>query len=111
MTMQTQEIKRLEQKNPIVAVAVEMGLSVKNNMAPCFRQDRHGPDDPPSLFFNVAQNSFLCRECPDVGGGVIDFIVQLKGWNRQEAIDWLVHRNEFDLETRQLYYIRGKRRE
>lgn len=108
--MPENELKRLEQKNPIVEVAVEMGLTVRNNLATCFRTDRHTGDGAPSLFFNVAKNTFLCRTCPDVGGGVIDFICQVKGWQRQQAIDWLAHRIEFDRQTREMYYERHGRR-
>lgn len=108
--MQENELKRLEQKNPIVEVAVEMGFTVRNNMTACFRTDRHGQGDAPSLFFNIAKNTFLCRTCPDVGGGVTDFICQAKGWPREQAIEWLAHRIEFDRQTREMYYERRGRR-
>jgi hypothetical protein len=110
--MQEKEIQRLEQANPIVEVAVEMGFAVRNNLTACFRTDRHGEghDGAPSLFFNVAKNTFLCRTCPDVAGGVIDFICQVKGWPRQQAVDWLAHRIEFDRQTREMYYERGGRK-
>jgi hypothetical protein len=109
--MQEDETKRIEQMNPIVEVAVEMGLKIRGNLAPCFRTERHTADDGPTLFFNVAGNTFLCKTCRDVGGGVIDFICQYKGWQRQQAIEWLAHRIEFDQETRQRYYSRGKKKE
>ena len=104
------ELKRLESANPIVEVAVEMGLKVRNNLGPCFRTERHLAEDEPTLFFNVAKNSFLCRTCKDVGGGVIDFVCQFKGWEREAAIEWLVHRIEFDQHTRKLYYSRGRKK-
>jgi hypothetical protein len=108
--MQENEIKRIEQLNPIVQVAVEMGLPVRDNLGPCFRRERHAHDSEPSLFFNVARNTFLCKTCGDVGGGVIDFVCQYKGLDRKEAIEWLAHRIEFDQETRQRYYNRGRKR-
>ncbi len=108
--MEEPEIQQIEQANPIVEVAVEMGLNVRRNLAPCFRTERHIGDNEPSLFFNVAKNIFLCRSCQDVGGGVIDFVCQFKGWDRQKAIAWLVHRNEFDQQTRNMYYSRGKKK-
>lgn len=108
--MEGDTLKRLEQANPIVEVAVEMGLRVRNNLGVCFRRQQHAGENEPSLFFNVAQNTFFCRQCQDVGGGVIDFVCQYKGWERQRAIEWLVHRLEFDQETRQKYYYRGRRK-
>ncbi len=108
--MQENELKRLEQSNPIVQVAVEMGFGVRGNLGYCFRTERHIGQDAPSLFFNVARNSFLCKTCKDVGGNVIDFICQYKGWEPQQAVEWLIHRIEFDQQTRALYYSRGKKK-
>jgi hypothetical protein len=108
--MEAKEIERIEQANSIVEVAVEMGVKLRANLGPCFRTDRHAEGDEPSLFFNVADNTFLCRTCRDVGGGVIDFVCQYKSWPRQKAIEWLVHRIEFDQQTRRMYYTRGKKK-
>jgi len=108
--MEEHEIRRIELANPILEVAAELGLKVRRNLGPCFQTERHLSDDEPTLFFNVAKNTFLCTACRDVGGGVIDFVSQYKGWDRQQAIDWLVHRNEFDHQTRQMYYARGKKK-
>ena len=104
------EIKRLKMFSPIVEVAVEMGLRVKNNLAVCFREQQHLGESEPTLFFNVSQNTFLCKSCQDIGGDVVDFICQYKGWEPRQAIEWLVHRIEFDHETRQKYYVRGKKK-
>ena len=108
--MEDREIRRIEQANPIVEVAVEMGLRVRGNRAPCFRSGSHPEGTEPSLFFDIARNTFLCKSCRDLGGGVIDFICQYKGWDRAQAIAWLAHRNEFDRETRSKYYSRGKKK-
>ena len=108
--MEEQEIKRIELANPIVEVAVEMGIPVRGNLGTCFRTERHTADTEPTLFFNVARNSFLCKTCADVGGGVIDFICQYKGWERAKAIEWLAHRIEFDQQTRNMYYNKGKKK-
>ena len=108
--MEEQELKRIEQSNSIVEVAVEMGLKLRANIGSCFRSEQHSEEDEPSLFFNVAKNTFFCRTCPDVGGGVVDFVCQYKNWESQEAIDWLVHRIEFDQQTRQMYYTKGKKK-
>jgi hypothetical protein len=108
--MEEKEIRLIEQANAIVEVAVELGLKVRGNLGACFRTERHLGQDEPSLFFNVARNSFLCKTCEDVGGGVIEFICQYKGWERQKALEWLAHRIEFDRQTRKMYYSRGKKR-
>jgi hypothetical protein len=108
--MEEQEIRRIEQANPIVEVAVEMGISVRGNLGACFRTERHAAGTEPTLFFNVARNSFFCKTCADVGGGVVDFICQHKGWERDKAIEWLVHRIEFDQQTRKMYYTKGKKK-
>lgn len=108
--MKEKEIKHIEQANSLVEVAEELGLKVRANLGSCFRSERHLGQGEPSLFFNVARNSFLCKTCEDVGGGVIDFICQYKGWERQKAIEWLVHRIEFDQQTREMYYSRGKKK-
>jgi hypothetical protein len=108
--MEENEIRQIEQSNAIVEVAVELGLKVRGNLGTCFRKERHSGQDEPSLFFNVARNSFLCKSCEDVGGGVVDFICQYKCWERQKALEWLAHRIEFDQQTRKMYYSRGKKK-
>jgi hypothetical protein len=100
----------LEGLHPIIEVAVEMGFKVRDNLTTCFRTERHIENAGPSLFFNVARNTFLCKHCSDVGGDVIDFICQYKGWSRREAIEWLAHRTEFDRQTRELYYTLGRKK-
>lgn len=109
--MDDRELKALRQVSPILEIAVELGIKLRGNMGQCFRPENHfdGAGDH-SLFFNPAQNTFFCRACGDVGGDVIDLVCQLKGWNRDEAIEWLAHRREFDLETRDKYYGRGKKK-
>ncbi len=108
--MDEQELHQLERSNPIVPVAVELGLPVRGNLGRCFRHERHLGDEEPTLFFNVAQNRFFCKTCSEVKGGVVDFVCQQQGWDRQRAIDWLVHRMEFDRLTKQRYAHKGKRK-
>ena len=109
--MEAKDLKLLEQGNPILQVAVELGVKVRSNMGKCFRSERHTDDsDEFTLFFNLAKNSFFCKTCTDVDGNVIDLVCQCQGWERQKAIDWLNHRIEFDLQTQELYYRRGKRK-
>jgi hypothetical protein len=109
--MEPDEIRRVEQKNPILQVAIELGLKVRGNMSACLRGERHPEPQSATLFFDVARNSFLCKSCSDVGGGVIDLVCQVRGWERQQAIEWLAHRIAFDQQTRDLYYNnRGRRK-
>jgi len=108
--MEVNDERRLEQLNPIIQVAVELGLKVRGNIAQCFRLEQHTDSETPTLFFSVSENRFLCKTCADVNGGVIEFVCQYKGWDRQTATDWLAHRIDFDRQTRKLYYSRGKKK-
>jgi len=110
-SMEPAEIQSIEQKNPILQVAIELGLKVRGNMSACLRGERHPEPQSATLFFDVARNTFLCKSCSDVGGGVIDLVCQVRGWERQQAIEWLAHRIAFDQQTRDLYYNnRGRRK-
>ncbi len=108
--MDPAETKRIEQSNPILQVAMELGLKVRGNVGACFRGDRHQDAEASTLYLDVARNRFLCRRCSDVGGGVIDLVCQVRGWEREKAIEWLAHRLDFDQKTRQLYYSKGRRK-
>lgn len=109
--MEDQDLKKLERGNPILQVAVELGIKVRSSTGICFRSERH-PDgsDEFTLFFDLAKNSFFCKTCSDVGGNVIDLVCLCQGCDREKAINWLKHRIEFDLETRELYYQKNKKR-
>jgi hypothetical protein len=107
--MNDKELKALEQDNPILQVAVELGIKVRSNMGKCFQNERHAADsDEFTLFFNLAKNSFFCKICSDVGGNVIDLVSQYQSWSQQKAVEWLKHRIEFDQQTQEMYYRRGK---
>lgn len=108
--MDPAETQRIEQSNPILQVAVELGLKVRGNVGACFRGERHPESEAPTLYLDVARNRFFCKSCADVGGGVIDLVCQLRGWEREKAIEWLAHRLEFDKNTRALYYGKGRRK-
>ena len=109
--MKTKDLKLIEQGNPILQVAIELGIKVRSNMGVCFQSESHSDDtDEFTLFFNLADNSFFCKVCPDIGGNVIDLVCQLQGWERQKAIDWLKHRIDYDIETQDMYYRRNKKR-
>jgi len=109
--MEDRDLNKLEQGNPILQVAVELGIKVRSTTGQCFRSERHvkGSDEF-TLFFDLAKNSFFCKTCSDVGGNVIDLVCQYQDCNREKAIDWLKHRIEFDLQTRKLYYQKGKKK-
>jgi hypothetical protein len=104
------EIKRIEQSNPILQVAVELGFRVRGNIAACFRTERHPEPEAATLYFDVPRNRFFCKSCQDVGGGVIDLLCQSRGWERERAIEWLAHRVDYDQKTRNLYHGRGRRK-
>jgi len=104
------ELEDLEKANPIIQVATELGMRIRGTMGPCFRSDRHAGEDTQTLFFDVANNRFFCKECDDVGGGVIEYICQYHQWDRQQAIEWLRHRVDYDRETREKYYHRNNKR-
>jgi len=109
--MEELELQKLEQANPIVQVALELGVKVQGSMGKCFKKDRHPADDEkPTLFFNHGNNRFHCRVCKDVGGTVIDLVSQHQGWDRQKAIEWLAHRADFDQFTKKLYHGKGRKR-
>jgi hypothetical protein len=108
--MEEKLVEQLERSNPIVQVAVELGLKICGNMGRCFYPQRHEPDTGATLFFNVAKNTFFCKTCPDVGGGVIDLVCQVQGCDRPQAIDWLAHRVEFDQLTKKRYHGKGKKK-
>lgn len=109
--MQTKDLKLLEQGNPILQVAIELGIKIRSNMGICFQSENH-TDDPDefTLFFNLADNRFFCKACPNIGGNVIDLVCQRQGWQRQKAVDWLRHRIDFDIETQNKYYRKDKRK-
>jgi len=109
--MEDIDYQALERANPIIHVAVELGIKVQAGMARCFRRDRHPEDtEKPTLVFNPSKNSFRCRSCPDVGGTVIDLVCQHHSWDREKALEWLIHRAEFDHLTQKLYHGKGKKK-
>jgi hypothetical protein len=109
--MEKRELKLLERGNPIVQVAIELGIKTRSNMGICFQKERHIDDaDEFTLFFNLADNSFFCKACPHIGGSVIDLVCQSQGWERQKAIEWLNHRIDFDAETKKKYYRKDRRK-
>jgi hypothetical protein len=109
--MEDKEIKQLEKINSVVDVAKELGVKFSKSMGECFRAEKH-PDggEDYTLFFNLAKNTFLCKTCPDVGGSVTDLVCQIKGCDRDEAIEWLAHRVEFDQKTKKMYHGRGRKK-
>jgi len=109
--MEEPDLKKLELANPIIKVAIELGIKVQGSRGRCFQEDTHpSKDDKPTLFFNPAKNTFLCTQCTGLGGTVVDLVCQYKGWDRKKAIDWLAHRAEFDAFTAGLYHGKGLKR-
>lgn len=109
--MEQNDLEKLEQGNPVIQVAIELGIKIQGSMGLCFRKDRHSSDDGAmTLFFNTARNTFFCKTCPDVGGSVIDLVSQKLELPREEATAWLAHRIEFDQLTKARYGGKGKRK-
>ena len=109
--MNSADLKRLEMASPITQVAVELGIKVRGSVGICFKADTHDHEyEGPTLLFNPVKNSFSCRACTDVGGTVIDLVCQCRGWDRQQAIEWLEHRAEFDRLTHARYHGKGKKK-
>ena len=109
--MEDRQLKMLEQGNPILQVAVELGIKVRGNMGQCFQCEKHADaSDEYTLFFDLGKNTFFCKSCQDLGGNVIDLVCLCRACDREKGIDWLKHRIEFDLETRKMYYHKGKRK-
>ncbi len=109
-TMEDKELKRIEKASRITEVAVELGIKVRGNMGKCFKAERHCNGNHLTLFFNVAKNTFLCKTCHDVGGSVVDLVCQQRGWERQQAVEWLAHREEFDQLTQSMYHGKGRKK-
>ncbi len=62
----------LERRNAITQVAIELGIKVRGSVGECFQAEKHpAGENGLSLFFNPARNTFFCRTCPELGGGVI----------------------------------------
>jgi hypothetical protein len=109
--MEKRDLKLLEQGSPIIQIAIELGIKTRSNMGICFQSENHSDDaDEYTLFFNLADNTYFCKACPDIGGSVIDLVCQRQQWERQEAIDWLKHRIDFDVETKKKYYRKDRRK-
>jgi len=103
-SIEEKDLRKLERANPIIDVALALGIKIQGNMGKCFRTERHSSDEAMSLFFNPAKNSFFCKICQDVGGSVIDLVCQHQGWDRQKAMVWLAERGESDYLTRKLFH-------
>lgn len=76
---------------PILDVAERLGLKVRGRSAHCFA---HQPDRNPSLRFNIEKNTFRCYVCPQVGGSVIDLVMQVLNIPFHEALEYLSGRGE-----------------
>ena len=68
---------------PIEMVAERLGLAVMRHKCRCpFHDDRH-----PSLSFDIRRNRYRCYVC-DAHGGVIDLVMNLKGFGFKEYSDY-----------------------
>ena len=87
------DLNEIKSKNNILDVARELGLEVHGTSARCFRPERHKHrDQSPSLSFDTKRNTFRCFVCRDVGGSVIDLVMQVKGLSFRKAVEYLANR-------------------
>ncbi len=82
---------------PILDVAERLGLKIRGRSAHCFA---HQPDRNPSLRFNIEKNTFRCYVCPQVGGSVIDLVMQVLNVPFHEALEYLSGKGEIKRSTR-----------
>jgi len=78
------DLNELKSKNNIIQVARDLGLRLHKSAIPCIRWHKHS--------FNPVKNTFRCWVCGDVGGDVIDLVMQVKNVSRERAIEYLAAR-------------------
>jgi DNA primase len=87
------DLNAIKSGNNIMDVAKELGLEVRGTSARCFRPECHKRNDrSPSLSFDARRNTFRCFVCRDVGGSVIDLVMQVKEMKFREAVEYLAER-------------------
>jgi len=98
--MEKQQIEQIKAQNPIVDVARELGIQVRrDDSAKCFRPEKHKHGDKnPSLPFDTKINRFKCFVCGDVRGDVIEYVMQVKGWDFNQATEYLARRVGISIE-------------
>ena len=91
------DLEEISAKNNIIHVARELDLNVNRSTVPCIKRKNHKDQSGyPTMTFNPLKNTFKCWVCKDVGGDVIDFVMQVKGISRKEAIEYLAIRAEIE---------------
>ncbi len=78
--------------NNIIEVARELGLNVNKSMVPCICSERHKDSKTPTMNFNIIKNTFKCWVCPDIGGTVVDLVMQVRRVSREKALEYLTIR-------------------
>ncbi|MFC1730198.1 hypothetical protein ACFL6I_07650 [candidate division KSB1 bacterium] len=105
-----QEIEKLVKQNNIIEVAREIGLKVTRSVIPCIEREQHvNQNGAATLSFNLIANTYKCWVCPNVGGDVIDLIMQVKNVDRQKAIEFLMIRSEIKSDKERNDFFNGKR--
>ena len=80
---------------PIESVSERLGLRVNRHKATCpFHDDQH-----PSLYFNVARNTYRCYAC-GAHGGVLDLAMHELNKPFYETCQWLANENNIILSGR-----------
>lgn len=103
--------KKILESNKIIDVARELGLSVARNVIPCIKKENHvNHNGPATMTFNLIKNTFRCWVCPNVGGNVIDLVMQVKNINRDKALQYLSIRSDIKSYTERNNYFNEKNR-
>lgn len=93
--MDREFIDRLNEANPIIDVARELGMTVPpNGMVPCLFPDEHGRGDKvASLKLDAKRNTAHCFGCRKVRRWrPVDLVRHLRRCSRHEAVTWLAAR-------------------
>ena len=94
------DVEKILKVNSIIDVAREFGLNVGKNVIPCIKKKNHvDQNGPPTMTLNLIKNTFRCWVCSDVGGDVIDLVMQVKNVDRDKAIQFLSIRSEIKSES------------
>jgi DNA primase len=94
-------LPKIKKLNSIVDVAREFGYDIEDDTMMCFRAQNHeNMVASRSLKFNLDKNTFKCSECHDVGGDVIDFVVQARGLRFYDSVRYLADRANIEPENK-----------
>jgi hypothetical protein len=90
---QRPDFEYIRKKVSIVAVAVELGLSVSGYHARCWRPEKHRNGDAnPSVAFKRDKNVGRCFVCDAHPWSTIDLVMLVRGCDLAQAVSWITDR-------------------